>query len=541
MSSRLWSALVQHETVAASRHWPRMHARGARPSFVVLGKVADDPSCTAQLHRSRPRTVRLPHKPRLWGSRPRLDRLPPVRPLEQSPLTVGSCLRTVNRRRYGRGARRSRAATRAKRPSRTPRRTGTPSRSRSRGWPPRRRAAGLPRPRRADAATAASAGSYAPPAQRRRRWCRAPAAPARTLLHATARRARTPGSARRARRRTARLRSTERRRARRPPRESRPRPPRGATSPHPHPRDARRARGDRSRTRAAAAGAAPPGRPRSRPRPGSARARRAPPRSGPRRREVRSRQTSRSGSPSTLRARSPSRRRPAFEASHSIAVRFPQKAPHVRAASRWLVCRTSYYARTLYNCQAVRGSEETRVCEETTPGRVRGGAEQAAGGGRGGPARRPRGGQRAEHAPAGWRDRRGRDVALLLRGEQGGVAGRHDRRRVRGDRAPARGDRLAVGDATAGGIRPTGSRTPPVGDRPDGVADVAGAREPPPPRSGHRLPAEGWLLGLDGDTRQLVARQLRLRSRPAGSQPAVRHRRRARGHGRGRLPAPASS
>jgi len=157
VSSRLWSALVQHETVAASRRWPRMHARGARPSFVVLGKVADDPSCTAQLHTSRPRTVRPSRKPRLWGSRPKLNRLPPVRPLEQSPLTVGSCLRTVNRRRYGRGARRSRAATRAKRPSRTPRRTGTPSRPRSRGWPPRRRAAGLPRPRRADAATAASA------------------------------------------------------------------------------------------------------------------------------------------------------------------------------------------------------------------------------------------------------------------------------------------------------------------------------------------------------------------------------------------------
>jgi hypothetical protein len=31
----------------------------------------------------------------------RLNRLPPVRPLEQSPLTVGSCLWTVNRRRYG--------------------------------------------------------------------------------------------------------------------------------------------------------------------------------------------------------------------------------------------------------------------------------------------------------------------------------------------------------------------------------------------------------------------------------------------------------
>ena len=94
---------------------------------------------------------------RLWGSRPGLDRLLPVRPLEQSLLTVGSCLRTVNRRRYGRGARRSRAATRARRRGRTPRRTGSPSRSRSRGWPSRRRAAGRRRPRRADAATAASA------------------------------------------------------------------------------------------------------------------------------------------------------------------------------------------------------------------------------------------------------------------------------------------------------------------------------------------------------------------------------------------------
>src|SRR5215218_310723 len=63
--------------------------------------------------------------------------------------------------------RRSQAATRARRRGRAAPRTGAPSRPRSRGWPPRRRAAGLPRPRRADAATAVSAGSYAPPAQRR--------------------------------------------------------------------------------------------------------------------------------------------------------------------------------------------------------------------------------------------------------------------------------------------------------------------------------------------------------------------------------------
>ena len=81
----------------------------------------------------------------------------PGRPLEQSLLTVGSCLRTVNRRRYGRGAHRSRAATRARRPSRPPRRTGSPSRPRSRGWPSRRRAAGRRRPRRAAVATVASA------------------------------------------------------------------------------------------------------------------------------------------------------------------------------------------------------------------------------------------------------------------------------------------------------------------------------------------------------------------------------------------------
>ena len=37
-------------------------------------------------------------------------------------------------------------------------------------------------------------------------------------------------------------------------------------------------------------------------------------------------------------------------------------------------------------------------------------------------------------------------------------------------------DRLAVGDATAVGIRPTGSRTPPVGDRPDGRGRRRGPR-----------------------------------------------------------------
>src|SRR4051794_30790030 len=131
------------------------------------------------------------------------------------------------------------------------------------------------------------------------------------LLHAAARPARTAGSARRDRRRTIRLRPTARRRARRPPRKSRLRPPRGATSRRPHPRDARPARGDRSRTRAVAAGSAPLSRPRSRPRLGSGHARRAPPRPGPRRREVWPKQASRSGSPTTLPTRSPPRPRPA--------------------------------------------------------------------------------------------------------------------------------------------------------------------------------------------------------------------------------------
>jgi hypothetical protein len=52
-------------------------------------KVADDPSCTAQLHTSRPRTVRPSRKPRLWGSRPGLNRLPP-----------GAASRTVSANRF---------------------------------------------------------------------------------------------------------------------------------------------------------------------------------------------------------------------------------------------------------------------------------------------------------------------------------------------------------------------------------------------------------------------------------------------------------
>jgi hypothetical protein len=52
-------------------------------------KVADDPSCTAQLHTSRPRTVRPSRKPRLWGSRPGLNRLPP-----------GAASRTISANRW---------------------------------------------------------------------------------------------------------------------------------------------------------------------------------------------------------------------------------------------------------------------------------------------------------------------------------------------------------------------------------------------------------------------------------------------------------
>ena len=51
--------------------------------------------------------------------------------------------------------------------------------------------------------------------------------------------------------------------------------------------------------------------------------------------------------------------------------------------------------------------------------------------------------------------------------------------------------RLAVGDAAGGGIRSTGSRTPPLGDRLDGVANITGACESAAPRSGHRAAFEG--------------------------------------------------
>ena len=77
---------------------------------------------------------------------------------------------------------------------------------------------------------------------------------------------------------------------------------------------------------------------------------------------------------------------------------------------------------------------------------------------------------------------------------------------------------------------------PPLGHRPDGVAELTRARDAAPPRRRSRVPAAGRLPGRAGRARLLSPGQLHLRLRPAGGEPAIRHRRgdlRARaGHGR---------
>ena len=80
------------------------------------------------------------------------------------------------------------------------------------------------------------------------------------------------------------------------------------------------------------------------------------------------------------------------------------------------------------------------------------------------------------HAQA-RRGARGRgDVAVQPRRQQGRAARRHGRPRLRRDRAARRRGRLEDGDARAGDLGARGPVAPPLGDRPDGVADLARAR-----------------------------------------------------------------
>ena len=64
--------------------------------------------------------------------------------------------------------------------------------------------------------------------------------------------------------------------------------------------------------------------------------------------------------------------------------------------------------------------------------------------------------------------------------------------------------------------------TPPLGDRPDGVAEKSRSGEPAPPRRGDRQASGGRLRHRDGCPRLLAAGQLHLRLRPDQDEPPVR-------------------
>ena len=70
-------------------------------------------------------------------------------------------------------------------------------------------------------------------------------------------------------------------------------------------------------------------------------------------------------------------------------------------------------------------------------------------------------------------------------------------------------------------LRPRRPLPPSLGDRADGVADHARSRKPSTPRGRDRNPAERGLLDRAGRPRVLRPRQLHLRIRDAGAEPAV--------------------
>ena len=88
---------------------------------------------------------------------------------------------------------------------------------------------------------------------------------------------------------------------------------------------------------------------------------------------------------------------------------------------------------------------------------------------------------------------------------------------------PVRRGRLEDGDAPAGDLGPPGPVPPRLGDRLHGVADLTGPGDAAPPRRRHRLPPGRRLLDRAGRARLLGPRQLHLRLRAAGAQPAVPH------------------
>src|SRR6266568_1575423 len=125
------------------------------------------------------------------------------------------------------------------------------------------------------------------------------------------------------------------------------------------------------------------------------------------------------------------------------------------------------------------------------------------------------------------------DVAVQPRRQQGGHARRHDRPGFQRDRAAVRRGRLEEGHAAAGDLGPDGPIATSLGDRPDGVTDVAGPGDDAAPRRRPRVPSGGRLLTRAGRARLLGPRQLHLRVRTAGAGAAVRHSAGDRGAGAG--------
>ena len=151
-------------------------------------------------------------------------------------------------------------------------------------------------------------------------------------------------------------------------------------------------------------------------------------------------------------------------------------------------------------------------------------AEPGTGAARRGSLRRLQRHRLAQHAQA-RRGPRGRgDVAVQPRGQQGRPPRRHDRPGVQRDRPALGRSRLEDGHAPAGGQRPPGPHPPSLGDRADGVAELARSRHAATPRRRDRKPPGSRLPDRAGCARVLRPGQLHLRVRAAGGEPAVRGR-----------------
>ena len=254
--------------------------------------------------------------------------------------------------------------------------------------------------------------------------------------------------------------------------------------------------------------------------------------------------------PPSTAARTTNAIQPRMAVLRCCALHRPARAARFRdcmwAPSSAFVRCTMQPSRTLYDSE--RGVNRTTDEQTRTSHRAASAAEQGARPARRRGARRARRDRVADDAQARRRARRGRDVPLPPRPQQGAAARRDGRHRLQRDRAAADRRRLEDGHADAGALDPRGPRAAPLGDRPDGGADEPRAREPQPPQRGARMSPRGRLLARDDRARVLRPRRLHLRVRAAAAGHVVRERGRLRGGGAaadarirgraGRVPAP---